>query len=130
MTTPLTVLYVDDDDDIRSIATMSLELDPDMTVAAAASGAEALALLEDESLRPDVILLDVMMPEMDGPTLARHLCVMPRLRGVPLLFMTARARQADIAGYYALGAAAVISKPFDPLGLAAEIRAVLARIEG
>lgn len=120
----LTVLYVDDDPDIRSIATMSLQLDPAISVHAAASGEEALALLATADWRPDAILLDVMMPGIDGVALAAAIRQMPGLDGTPLLFMTARARESDIARYRSIGAVSVITKPFDPLRLAEEIRKV------
>lgn len=120
-----TILYVDDDRDVRTIATMALGLDAALEVRAAGSAAEALALL-DTGWRPDAILLDVMMPEVDGPTLFGMLRQRPELARVPILFMTARSRDADVAGYRALGAAGVILKPFDPLQLASEVRAIVA----
>jgi two-component system, OmpR family, response regulator len=125
--TSLELLYVDDDDDIRTIVEMALGLDPLMTVRTAASGAAALALVEAEGWRPDVMVLDVMMPGMNGIETLRALRAIEGLATVPALFMTAKGREADIHVYRAEGAAGVILKPFDPLQLATEIRTLTAR---
>jgi two-component system, OmpR family, response regulator len=125
--TSLNLLYVDDDDDIRTIVEMALGLDPQMTVRTAASGADALALMNAPDWRPDVMVLDVMMPGMNGIETLRALREVPGLATVPALFMTAKGREADIATYRAEGAAGVILKPFDPLQLATEIRTLTAR---
>lgn len=123
---PLRILCVDDDPDIRTITAMALGLDSGMTVRSAGSAAEMMAILGEEGRCPDAILLDVMMPDTDGlGALARiraHGCT-----DVPVIFMTARARQADIDTYLAAGAVGVIVKPFDPLGLAAELRRLIER---
>lgn len=121
---PLSVLYVDDDADISHIVRLSLALDGTIAARFAGSGAEALALLAAGPL-PDVAVLDVMMPGMDGPELLRRLRADPATAAIPVLFMTARARDDDIAGYRALGAAGVIVKPFDPLSLAQDIRTLV-----
>jgi CheY-like chemotaxis protein len=121
----LRILYVDDDRDIRAIAEMALALDAEITATIVASGAEALDLLERERLVPDVILLDVMMPDIDGPGVCAAVRRIGRLAAVPIIFMTARARAADIDQYLALGAIGVIVKPFDPMKLTGEIRALL-----
>jgi two-component system, OmpR family, response regulator len=126
-TVPLKILYVDDDADIRAVAEMALSLDPGMSITATASGAEALRALQETGLKPDVILLDVMMPEIDGPTLSAEIRRIPEFEDVPIIFMTARARAADVKEYLDLGANGVIVKPFDPMLLAGEIRALLHR---
>ena len=113
MSAPIQVLYVDDEHDIRTIAMMSLGLDPGMEVRSAASGTEALALL------------DVMMPGMDGPALLTEIRARPDIAVLPVIFMTARARQSDIDAYRALGASGVIIKPFDPIELAKQVRALI-----
>lgn len=123
----LKILYVDDDADIRAIVEMSLRLDPGIDVRLAASGAEALSLLGDEDWMPDVAVLDVMMPGMDGPTLMERLRAMPAFAKTPVLFMTARGRDPDIARYRERGANGVILKPFDPIQLAQHIRALVER---
>ena len=120
----LKVLYVDDDDDIRHIVELALGLDPDMQLRTAASAAEALIELDRDDT-PDVILLDVMMPIMDGPTLLGLLRNRPDTADIPVVFMTAKTRPADVEDYHARGAIGVIMKPFDPMRLAADIRAKL-----
>ncbi len=121
----LSVLHVDDEPDIREVAAMSFDLDPDISLVSAASGAEALDRLE-AGCRPDVILLDVMMPELDGPgTLARLRQITGHER-TPVIFMTARAQSSELSRYIALGALGVIVKPFDPMTLAASVRDTLA----
>ena len=124
MTTPLQILCVDDEPDIRTIAVMAMELDGRLAVTAAGSGAEALALVEG-GLAPDVALLDVMMPGMDGPELFARLRERADFADVPVIFMTAKARTDDITRYRDLGAIGVVVKPFDPLNLADEIRSLL-----
>lgn len=119
----LTILYVDDEPDLREIATMALELDPGIAVRTAGSGPEALSLLD--GALPSLLLLDLMMPGMDGPaTLA---AIRDKLGAAtpPVIFITARAEQAERERLLALGAAGVIAKPFDPMTLAAQIRALL-----
>ncbi|RYY05327.1 MAG: response regulator [Alphaproteobacteria bacterium] len=122
MSKDLRILYVDDDDDIRMIATMSLCIDPGVEVRTARSGAEAIALLDHDPWRPHVILLDVMMPGMDGFTLHKALGERDDLASVKTIFMTARASRAGLEEYTASGADGVILKPFDPLQLAKEVR--------
>ncbi len=122
----LHILVVDDDRDIRTIARLSLGLDPEIAVEVAGTAAEALALIA-AGAGADAIMLDVMMPGMDGPTLAARVRGLPDHARTPILFMTARARPADIARYHQLGAAGVIVKPFDPLGLAGAVRAAIGR---
>jgi two-component system OmpR family response regulator len=120
----LTVLHVDDEADIRAVATLSLELDPDIALITAESGEAALDLLRD-GLRPDVILLDVMMPPLAGPEVLTQLRALPGLDATPVIFMTARVEAAERARYLDLGAVGVITKPFDPMGLAGQVRALL-----
>ena len=114
------MLYVDDDPDIREIAIMSLGLDPDMDVRGEGSGAEAL--LAARSWQPNAILLDVMMPSMDGPTTLRHLRECAETTAIPVIFITARAQSREVDEYLAMGALAVIVKPFDPMTLAKSVR--------
>ena len=116
----LRILYVDDDADIREVAELCLRLDPQMDVRALASAAEALALLDSGDFTPEVVMLDVMMPEMDGPSLLAAI----QARGAPpkAIFITARALPSEVERLTALGAVGVITKPFDPMGLAGEVR--------
>jgi two-component system OmpR family response regulator len=121
----LQVLHVDDDDDIREVAAFSLAIDPQIELRSAASGAEALAIL-DAGFRPDVILLDVMMPGLDGPGTLALIRELPAHAETPVIFMTARAQTSETDQYRALGALDVIIKPFDPMALAKDVRALLA----
>lgn len=121
----LDLLHVDDEDDIREVAAYALEIDPEIALTSAASGAEALSRLEN-GLRPDVILLDVMMPGMDGPGTLQRLRQIDGLTATPVIFMTARVQNEERERYLDLGAVGVIQKPFDPLTLAQDVRALLA----
>ena len=118
----LQVLYVEDDPDIRLVTEFALE-DEGFTLVSCESGSVALARAPD--LKPDLILLDVMMPEIDGPTTLRQLRTMPHLVDTPVIFMTAKVQSAEVEQYMALGARGVISKPFNAVTLAQEIRAIL-----
>jgi CheY-like chemotaxis protein len=124
----LQVLYVDDEPDIREIAGLALGLDPGVAVQTAASGAEALRMASGGGAPPiDAIMLDVMMPGMDGPAVLEALRADPATAAVPVVFITARTSTQDRERLIQLGAVAVIAKPFDPMMLAKELRAVLAR---
>lgn len=125
MSGALHVLYVDDDDDIREIATLALELDPGLKVTAFSGGEAALKAL-DGGLRPDVVLLDVMMPDMDGPATLAAMRERSALTATPVIFITARAQAHEKDRFVALGAVGVITKPFDPMDLADDLRAILA----
>ena len=114
------VLHVDDEPDIREVVQISLSLDPDLTVKSCASGDEALKMAAD--WLPNLIQLDVMMPEMDGPTTLARLREIPATNNIPVVFMTARAQTREIEHFKQLGAAGVIPKPFDPLALAISVR--------
>ena len=122
----LQVFHVDDDDDIREVTAYSLAIDPAIELRSAASGAEALEAL-DGGYRPDVILLDVMMPRLDGPGTLALIRQRPGHGETPVIFMTARAQTSEMDQYRALGALDVIVKPFDPMMLAKDVRALLAR---
>lgn len=119
------VLYVDDEADIREIVQMALELDPSIDLRLCASGAEALALQAQGAAPPDLLLLDMMMPDMDGPTTLGRLREDPAWGEAPAIFITARAQSADRERLLALGAAGVVVKPFDPMTLARELMAFL-----
>jgi len=121
----LSVLHVDDEPDIREVAAFSLELDSDIALTTAESGEAALTLLEG-GFRPDVILLDVMMPRLDGPGVLARLRSLPGLADTPVIFMTARVQASERDRYLDLGAIGVITKPFDPMTLASQVRDLLA----
>lgn len=116
----LRVLHVDDEPDIREVVEMSLGLDPELQVRSCPSGADALAT--SAQWPPDLILLDVMMPSMDGPTTLKRLRERPQTTHTPIVFMTARAQAREIETFVAMGAAGVIPKPFDPMTLAGAVR--------
>ena len=117
------ILFVEDDPDIQLVAKMALETVGGFRVLACSSGAEALARCEE--LAPDLILLDVMMPGMDGPTTLAALRQIPSLRDVPVVFMTARVQAQEVFNYRQLGAVAVIAKPFDPMTLSDQVQDIL-----
>jgi CheY-like chemotaxis protein len=113
------ILFVEDDPDIQMVAQLALEAVGGYTVQMCSSGKEALAVAEQ--FAPDLILLDVMMPGMDGPTTLIELRKKPSLTQTPVVFMTARVQRHEIEQYLAMGAADVISKPFDPMTLSAQV---------
>lgn len=125
---PARILYVDDEDDIREIAQMSLELDPEFEVRCSSSGAKALSDAAD--WRPDLILLDVMMPDMDGPETLKRLADSPLTASIPVAFITARTQTHQVERYLAMGAVGVIAKPFDPMALAGEVKNLLPQRAG
>jgi two-component system OmpR family response regulator len=114
-----TVLYVDDEPDIRQIVQMALSLAPQLTVHTGESGEEALSLAR--RLRPDLIMLDVMMPGLDGPGTLQRMRADPQLAAIPVVFMTAKAMPDEVARFHDMGAAGVIAKPFDPMRLAQQV---------
>lgn len=123
MTSALThVLCVDDDPDILEVAQISLELVGGLTVTGLDSGTRCLA--EAATIRPDLILLDVMMPGMDGPATLMALRADPDPVATPVIFMTARVQEVEVQHYLELGAVAVIPKPFDPMTLADQIKGI------
>ncbi|HEY0681253.1 MAG TPA: response regulator [Steroidobacter sp.] len=113
------ILYVDDEPDIREIVQMALGLVPTLSISTADSGLHALQSMQ--ASRPDLVLLDVMMPNMDGPTTLQQMRSQPELQSIPVIFMTAKAMPQEVARFRALGAAAVIAKPFDPMLLAEHV---------
>lgn len=117
------ILYVDDDADIREIAEMALCLDPTFEVRACGSGYDANEVAR--GWRPDLIMLDFMMPVLDGPGTLALLRTNDELKDVPVIFITARTAERDVKALMATGAAGVLAKPFDVLTLATECRQFL-----
>ena len=113
------ILHVDDEPDIREVVQLSLGLMDGWNVHSVASGREAFAVLRDAA--PDLVLLDYMMPEMDGTAILAALRADPATQHIPVVFMTARSMPAEVARLVAAGAAAVIAKPFDPLKLGPQL---------
>ena len=118
------ILLVDDEDDIREVAGLTLEAVGGWRVSTARSGSEAIAKASTE--HPDAILLDVMMPGIDGPTTFGRLQADPSTRGIPVILLTAKAQSADLRYFAALGVAGVLTKPFNPMSLPEQVAEVLA----
>ena len=119
------ILLVDDEDDVRFTARLTLERIGGFEVEEATSGPEGVKLALARP--PDLVLLDVMMPGMDGPTTLAALRREPELARIPVVFLTAKAMPWEISRLVALGAADVITKPFEPADLPARVRAALGR---
>ena len=122
MQQPVRILYVEDEDDIRMVAQIALDGDG-FELLTCSSGQEALNKAGE--LHPDVLLLDVMMPGMDGPTTLSKLREIPHLAETPAIFMTAKVQPSEVKQLKDLGALDVIAKPFDPMGLADQLRSIL-----
>ena len=118
------ILLVDDEEDIRKVGHLSLTAVGKFEVVVAASATEGLALAATD--RPDLILMDMMMPGMDGLAALAAIQASPELKSIPVLFVTARVQRDEIEHYLSLGAIGVIQKPFDPMTLPDEIRRILA----
>lgn len=119
------ILLVEDDTDIQSVGQLALEVVGGFTVHVCGSGQEALESVD--SFAPDLILLDVMMPGMDGSTTFGELRAKPSSAHTPVVFMTAKVQAHEISHYKHLGALDVISKPFDPMTLSETILGIWAR---
>ena len=119
------VLYVDDDPDIQMIAALSLVQIGGFELLMCSSGSEALA--KYPGFAPQLILLDVMMPGMDGPATLSALRTLPEWVDTPVIFVTAKVRNQERQRYLDLGAVEVIAKPFDPMSLADNVRSVWER---
>ena len=116
------VLYVEDEPDIQTVALMALETIGEFTVKACSSGQEAVEAAP--AFEPELVILDVMMPGMDGPATMEALRKLPVTADVPMIFMTAKVQSHEVERYRAMGAADVIAKPFDPITLADKVRAI------
>ncbi|XZG70331.1 response regulator [Chitinibacteraceae bacterium HSL-7] len=116
------VLYVEDDPSIQMIARLALESVGGLTVCVCSRGDEALAAVT--AFDPQLLLLDVMMPGMDGPSTLREIRRIPGFAETPAVFMTAKVQPGELASYLALGARDVIAKPFDPMGLPDRLKAI------
>ncbi|MFA7279928.1 MAG: response regulator [Sterolibacterium sp.] len=119
------ILYVEDEPDIQVVARLALEAVGGFTVEVCSSGSEALSKFS--AFRPQLILLDVMMPNMDGPTTLGKLRQLPDFAATPVIFMTAKVQPQEVASYKQLGAKDVIAKPFDPMNLASTVKDIWER---
>ncbi|HUG76647.1 MAG TPA: response regulator [Burkholderiales bacterium] len=120
------VCYVEDDEDIQRIVRVSLERVGKMTVEVV--GDPTVAIKAMTAFRPDLVMLDWMMPAIDGPTLFRQMKLRPETSALPVVFITAKAAQRDLDELMALGAAGTISKPFSPKDLPDQLRAIWAKL--
>lgn len=116
------ILYIEDEKDIRQVARLALEMVGKFSVTACSNGKEALAAFGKKHF--DLVLLDVMLPEMDGPEILRSLRSVPGGESLPAVFMTAKVQPHEIAELKDLGALDVIPKPFDPMKLPETIRSI------
>jgi CheY-like chemotaxis protein len=117
------VLIVDDDEDIRLVSELAIRRIGKWEAVVAATGEEALDRARAE--QPDVILLDVMMPSLNGPATLALLREEPATSSIPVIFLTAKVQKHEVERYMALGATGVIRKPFDVMTLADEIRRIV-----
>ena len=122
---PIRLLCADDEDDIRTILRLALSLDRELDVHFVASGAEALALAK--AGRFDAIVLDGMMPDLDGYETCRRLKADPATALIPVVFLTAKSQRDETQRALAIGAIACLTKPFDPMTIAGELRRALGR---
>ncbi|MDX2184228.1 MAG: response regulator [Gemmatimonadaceae bacterium] len=125
MSSPLRVLCADDEEDIRTILELSLGLDPDIQATVLPSGEALLAHVSTGTW--DAIILDAMMPGLDGYDTCRRLKENPATAAIPVVFLTARTQRDEVTRALSAGAVASLVKPFDPLELAGELRRVIAR---
>ncbi len=119
---------VEDDLDIQFVARMALEAVGGYTVEICSGGQQALNVVE--AFGPDLVLLDVMMPDMDGPTVLQHLREREATALLPIVFMTAKAQAHEVSAYREMGALDVISKPFDPMTLSSKLAAIWSESRG
>lgn len=119
------IFCVDDDADILEVLRLSLETVGGYAVTGCTDPLTAVERIE--ATHPDLIVLDVMMPGMDGPATLANIRKNPALNDIPVVFMTARAQTHDVESYLALGAAGVITKPFDPMSVAIEVESLWRR---
>ncbi len=117
------VLIIDDEDDIREVAALSLEATSDWVIHTAGSGKEGITAASTK--QPDAILMDVMMPGMDGPTTFRQMQENSRVSHIPVVLLTAKVQGVDQRRFAGLGVAGVLFKPFDPITLASQISDLL-----
>lgn len=121
------ILYVEDEPDISQVARLALETVGGFTIESCENG--RVALEKGPSFEPDLVLMDVMMPEMDGPTALVEMRNIASLSNVPVIFMTAKVQPSEIVEYKTMGAVDVIPKPFDPMTLADQVRQVWSSLD-
>ena len=117
------ILYVEDDADIQTVAQIALEVVGGFSLKTCSSGAQAITEVSNGFV-PDLLLLDVMMPNMDGPTTLAELRKLAVTQATPVIFMTAKVQSSEMEFYKSLGAIGVIAKPFDPMELSTQVRSL------
>ncbi len=122
------ILYVEDEPDIQAVAKIALEAVGGFELKVCSGGEEAIAAASE--FYPDLLLLDVMMPGMDGPTTLSELRKLPGIENVPAIFMTAKVQPQEVEHFKSLGVIEVIAKPFDPMTLADNVRKVWSENQG
>ena len=120
------VLIIEDEDANREVARINLELVGDWEVSTCGSGSEGLVIAKEQ--QPDAILLDVMMPDMDGPTTFQRLQSDATTRHIPVILLTAKVQAADHLRFAELGVSGVLAKPFDPMTLPSQVAEILSWI--
>ena len=121
------ILYAEDEPDIQQVASLALEVVGGFTLKTCNSGLEAVN--EIEGFAPQLLLFDVMMPDLDGPTALAKIREIEAYRETPAIFMTAKVQPAEVQKYLDMGAVDVIPKPFDPMTLATQIQEIWARVQ-
>ncbi|MBI5922140.1 MAG: response regulator [Betaproteobacteria bacterium] len=122
------ILYVEDEPDIRMVAQLALETVGEFTLEVCGSGAEALERIA--AFQPQLVLMDVMMPGMDGPSTLAKIRELQNFKATPVIFMTAKVQPQEVASYKQSGVVGVIPKPFDPMTLANSILEIWERCHG
>jgi len=120
------ILYAEDEEDIQQVASLALEMVGGFTLKTCNSG--LLAVNEIEAFEPQLLLFDVMMPDMDGPTALAKIREMNVYKETPAIFMTAKVQPGEVQGYLDMGAVDVIAKPFDPMTLASQIQEIWEKV--
>ena len=113
------ILLIDDEADIREVAFLAFEITGGFAILTAGGGAEGIVMAQ--RAQPDLIVLDVMMPELDGPSTLARLRMLESTREIPVIFLTAKVQTADQRRYLEMGVCGVIAKPFDPMTLADQV---------
>jgi len=121
------ILYAEDESDIQQVASLALETVGGFALKICGSGLEAVA--EIETFEPQLLLFDVMMPDMDGPTALAKIRELDDYESIPAVFMTAKVQPNEVQEYLDMGAVDVIPKPFDPMALATQVQEIWERIQ-
>ena len=121
------ILYAEDESDIQQVASLALEVVGGFTLKTCNSGLEAVN--EIEAFAPQLLLFDVMMPDLDGPSALAKIREIEAYKDTPAIFMTAKVQPAEVQQYLDMGAVDVIPKPFDPMTLATQIQEIWAKVQ-